>query len=226
MPSAIAADSAGNIWVANSGNNSVTEIPNGSTSCSTGCNSFTGGGIHSPLSITADPSGNVWVVNKEETGINKIKTKPANNPRLTVSNSKLYATWEESNDTSTQIRMAVYNGNDIAPSWTFIDGNGTNGLNVDPLRFARYPQLVDFASNLYATWQEFNGAATQIRLALYNGNDAAPSWTFMNGSGIGGLNHDVLDSADHPELTVFNSKLYVSWDEYYSVSHIRVAVIP
>jgi len=62
-PSAIATDSSGNVWVTNSGNNSVSKFqPNGTVI--SGSNGFTAGGFSSPSAIAIDMSGNAWVANK------------------------------------------------------------------------------------------------------------------------------------------------------------------
>jgi len=62
-PSAIATDSAGNVWVTNSGNNSVSKFSHNGTAIS-GSNGFTAGGFSSPSAIAIDTSGSAWVANK------------------------------------------------------------------------------------------------------------------------------------------------------------------
>jgi len=99
-------------------------------------------------------------------GINKDATKDGELPQLTVFNAKLYATWDEYNGTNEQIRMAVYSGNDGAPFWAFLDGNSVNGINKDVTKDAFSPQLTVFNAKLYAIWQEYNGTANQIRVAV------------------------------------------------------------
>jgi DNA-binding beta-propeller fold protein YncE len=61
-PLGIAVDGANNVWVANSGAQSVTEISilGGGGH---GDAFFTGGGLNQPDGITVDNSGNVWVTN-------------------------------------------------------------------------------------------------------------------------------------------------------------------
>ena len=170
-------------------------------------------------------------------GINKNTTRNAVAPQLTVFGSKLYATWQEDTNNlavyATQIRVAVYNGNASSPSWAFVDGNGPNGINNDTTQSAVAPQLAVFGSKLYATWLEGNNNlavyATQIRVAVYNGNDSSPSWAFVDGNGPNGINKDTTQSAVAPQLTVFGSKLYAIWQEstntpYTNASQIRVAV--
>jgi hypothetical protein len=157
-------------------------------------------------------------------GINRDPTKNAFAQQLTSLGSKLYAIWTEPTGTVYQIRVAVYNGNDSSPSWAFVDGNGTNGINKDATKSAFYPQLTALGSKLYATWIEPNSTTDQVRVAVYNGNDASPSWTFVDGNGTNGINRNAANDASSNQLSVFGSKLYAIWDEYGTASQIRVAV--
>jgi hypothetical protein len=158
-------------------------------------------------------------------GINKDTTKNASCPHLTAIVNTLYSTWEEDNGTVNQIRVAVYNGNDGSPAWTFVDGNGTNGINKDTTKNANVPQLTVFSNELYSTWEEDNGTVNQIRVAVYNGNDASPAWTFVDGNGINGINKNTTKSANVPQLTVFGSALYATWyEDNNTANQIRVAV--
>src|SRR5579863_8712756 len=77
VPVALAVDGAGNVWVANSGNNSVTEIPKGASDCSS-CTNFTGGGISGPAGIATDSSGNIWVTNGVGNSVTEIPKGAAN----------------------------------------------------------------------------------------------------------------------------------------------------
>lgn len=166
------------------------------------------------------------------TGINKDNTKNADYGQLIVLGTKLYALWRENNGTADQIRAAVYSGDDAVASWSFVDGNGTNGLNKDSAQTAYYPQMEVLDSKLYATWKEESGAAgntvSQIRVAVYNGNDSSPAWTFVDGNATTGINKDTTKNAGYPYLTVSNSKLYDTWQEFNENSgtlrQIRVAV--
>jgi hypothetical protein len=72
-PQAIAADQSGNIWVANSGNSSVSEFsPSGTALSPTG--GFTAGGINVPYALAVDQSGYVWVANSGNNTITKLTT--------------------------------------------------------------------------------------------------------------------------------------------------------
>ena len=140
-------------------------------------------------------------------------------------NSKLYSCWVEKNATGiTQVRAVVYNGNDAAPGWQFVDGNGANGLNKDVTANANFCYLASANSKLYMTWTESNGVIPQIRVAAYNGNDAAPVWTFVDGNGANGINKNAAKNATSSRLAVLNSKLYAAWTENNTSNQVRVAV--
>ena len=165
-------------------------------------------------------------------GADGINNDPVNNdaerPQLTVFDSKLYATWQENVSKKKQIRVVVYNGNDSSPAWNFVDGNGASGINKDPGNDAERPKLTVFDtlydSKLYATWQEKNGKK-QIRVVVYNGNDSSPAWNFVDGDGANGINKVTGNDAERPQLTVFDSKLYATWQEKASKKkQIRMVV--
>ncbi|MFH1261868.1 MAG: hypothetical protein V1495_00240 [Pseudomonadota bacterium] len=148
-------------------------------------------------------SAPVWVAVDGANGLNRDPTKHASSAQLTVLGTKLYATWAEHNSSGDwQVRVAVYNGNDAAPAWPSVDGGGLVGINKAPA--GTFPQLTALNSKLYATWWEYGpDILPRIRIAVYNGNDAAPNWSIVDGGAYSGNN---------PQLTVFNSKLYRSWD--------------
>jgi hypothetical protein len=201
----------------------IVILISGLFSITSSCGGGRGGGgtVQPPSEISSWAFVDTTTVN----GINKDATRTAVVPQFTVFNAKLYAIWSESDGAVNQIRAAVYNGNDGAPSWTFVDGNGTNGINKDATKDASVPHLTVFNAKLYAIWSESNGAFNQIRAAVYNGNDGAPSWAFVDGNGTNGINKDATKDASVPQLTVFNAKLYATWYEFNgAVNQIRVAV--
>jgi len=71
-PSAVAVDSSGNVFVADSGNNAVKEMPAG---CATSnCVTVLGGGFNDPAGVALDSSGNVYVA---DYGNNAMKEMPS-----------------------------------------------------------------------------------------------------------------------------------------------------
>lgn len=160
-------------------------------------------------------------------GINYNSGLAAVSPQLTTFNNKVYATWQESTASkgSTQIRETVYNGNDSAPSWAFVDGNGTNGLNFDKTQNGTVPQGAVSNSKLYSVWTESNGSFNQTRVAVYNGNDSSPVWKFVDGAGTNGINYNTARDANQPQLSALGLKLYGTWTENNgSAYQIRVVV--
>jgi hypothetical protein len=61
-PQAVAADQSGNVWIANSGNSSVSEFSATGAALSPAAG-FTAGGIDTPCALAVDQNGNVWVAN-------------------------------------------------------------------------------------------------------------------------------------------------------------------
>jgi hypothetical protein len=176
---------------------------------------------------SGDDASPVWafVDGNGTNGINKDASQGGSQPQLTVFGGRLYATWAEYNGTADQVRVAVYSGDDASPSWTFVDGGGANGINKDASQPTEGPQLTAFGGRLYATWQEWNGTAAQVRVAVYSGDDASPSWTFVDGGGGDGINKDAGQNAREPQLTVFGGRLYATWQEWNGTAlQVRVAV--
>jgi DNA-binding beta-propeller fold protein YncE len=56
-------DGAGNVWVANTGNNSVSEFTSAGTAVTGSTIGYTGGTLSVPTTLDVDESGNLWVVN-------------------------------------------------------------------------------------------------------------------------------------------------------------------
>jgi hypothetical protein len=68
-PSSLASDSSGNVWVANSSGNTVTELSHiGAVLSGSG---YTGS-LNAPSAIAIDAAGNVWVANKGNNSVSKL----------------------------------------------------------------------------------------------------------------------------------------------------------
>jgi len=175
------------------------------------------GNVSSPAWIRVDGGG----VN----GINKLAIYSARRPKLHSINSKLYASWNEPNSFGiTQIRVAVYNGNDGSPSWQFVDGNAATGINWAFGSNALTPFLAPYGSKLFNIWTEFDGGGDGVRVKRYSGDDASPTWTSVDGNGAFGLNRVPGTTAYSPHSAVLNSKLYLAWEEGALAAQIRVVV--
>lgn len=181
-------------------------------------------------------SGTTWtfVDGNTSSGLNKATNRIATTPMLAELNSKLYVTWNEAasagGNSDEQIRCRVYNGNDGAPAWTFVDGNLATGLNKSTTERAFFATPVVSNSKLYITWLENNGSAVlQLRCKVYNGNDGTPVWTFVDGNGANGLNYDttknvgVLSNVGRYHWPAeHNGKLYILWNEGGTTVRLKV----
>ena len=142
-------------------------------------------------------------------------------PHAVVFKSNIYAAWHERGANSIwHINLAVFSPK--TNSWKVL---GTaNGLNKDPNVHATFARLVVFNSKLYITWSEYNGP-NQIRVAVYNGDDDAPDIAFLDGPV--GLNRNPSNHAHNPQMTVFGSRLFLTWVEQGSTTsahQLRVRV--
>jgi streptogramin lyase len=78
MPSSVAADGSGNLWVTNAGNNSVSKLDaigasaTDATGFLSGTTGFTTGPLSGPTAIAIDQSGFAWVTNGGNNTVAKI----------------------------------------------------------------------------------------------------------------------------------------------------------
>jgi uncharacterized repeat protein (TIGR02543 family) len=87
----------------------------------------------------------------------------AYNPFAYVYNNLMYIAWEENYNADRQIRVVSFNGT----TKTFIDGDGTTGINQNIDTSANDPALTVYHGDLYSVWSETNGTSTQIRAKKY-----------------------------------------------------------
>ena len=120
---------------------------------------------HSQIRVKSSSDGSTWTSvdgNDANKGINKDYRNNASHPKLVVANSNLYAVWLEENG-STQVRVAQFDNNS---SWTFKDGDGFDGLNVNTARVTGRASAAEYKNQLYVAWSETNdNNMTQIRVA-------------------------------------------------------------
>lgn len=76
-PSASAVDGEGNVWIANAGNNTVTEISPTGTLLS-GATGYSAGGINVPSSLAIDTAGNVWIANMGNSTVTELNSSGGN----------------------------------------------------------------------------------------------------------------------------------------------------
>ena len=145
------------------------------------------------------------------TGVNKNSTYRADNVSLHAfdNNSKLYVSWSEISQVGSisQIRVKSYDNS----TWSTIDGDSNNGINLIKSRNATNPSMSDNGTHLFAVWSEDNGAGKGlIRTAVYD--NTTLSWDFQNNN-FQALNNSTSRSANNPQLLNDNSSLYAIWSE-------------
>ena len=126
----------------------------------------------------------------------------------TYSNSKLYVSWSEMSEVGSfsQIRVKNYDNS----SWSTIDGDRNNGINLRGSRNATHPSLADNGTHLFAIWSEDNGEGKgEIHSKVYD--NSTDYWD--TNSNFQALNYSTSYSANDPQLLYNNSSLYAIWSE-------------
>ena len=157
------------------------------------------------------------------TGVNQNSTYRADNVSLHAfdNNSKLYVSWSEISQygSISQIRVKSYDNS----TWSTIDGDSNNGINLIKSRNATNPSMSDNGTHLFAVWSEDNGAGKGlIRTAVYD--NTTRSWDFQNNN-FQELNNNnsTTRSANNLQLLDDNSSLYAIWSENNGIANqIRV----
>jgi hypothetical protein len=175
-----------------------------------------------------DPQNPIWsyVDGSPASGLRYDPSGTADYATLESFNGKLYAAWRETDAQSPfQIRVAVYNGNDAAPAWNFVDRGAAGGINFNTGIEAYYPKLSAYNGKLYAMWYELNGISRTIHCAVYNSDDSIPLWNMIGGADANGLNFDPSKDAHGPQMLTVSGSLYGLWYERGAdlISHVRVA---
>jgi hypothetical protein len=76
-PSAAAIDASGNVWIANTGSSSLTELSH-TGSVLSGATGFTAGSISGPTAIAVDTVGNIWVANGTTSTLTELSSTGTN----------------------------------------------------------------------------------------------------------------------------------------------------
>ncbi|MCY9592718.1 hypothetical protein PC41400_24280 [Paenibacillus chitinolyticus] len=160
-------------------------------------------------------NGTKWDYVDGGAGFQADASEAAMDPVMTVYNNELYITWRETSNKGNQIRVKKYNGS----NWTFVDGGGSTGLNMNSPAAAYTPHLVVYKNDLYLIWVENTNRYYQIRVKKFNGS----AWTSADDGGDFGLNANPSLNANSPASVVYNGNLYISWDESdWPKSRLRV----
>ena len=170
--------------------NATSPTANGFYGVTFGNNTFVGVGLNGNI-IKSTDNGTSW----EKT--------------TSYSNSKLYVSWSEISQygSISQIRVKEYDNS----SWSTIDGDSNNGINLIKSRNATHPSLADNGTHVFAVWSEDNGAGKGlIRSAVYD--NGSRFWDFQI-SNFQPLNNSTSYSANNPQLLYHSSSLYAIWSE-------------
>ncbi|MFW5715815.1 MAG: hypothetical protein ACOC2Y_00240 [Spirochaetota bacterium] len=171
-------------------------------------------------------AGSLWrPVDGGTNGLNRDPSRDALWSRLVVHGDTLVAYWHERDGSDRRtIRVAAYGGDDLAPSWTYLDGDESAGLAAPGSLGSDYASLASYDGSLYAAWRSSNGSAYQIRVAVFTGDLADPEWRLVDG-GSHGINRDIAADAYYPKLHVYAGRLYAAWYERNGTARqLRVAV--
>ena len=136
-PFSIAVDGSGNVWTANLGNTSVSQINGVTGAAISPAGGYTGNGLTRPFSIAIDPLGNAWVNNMY------LSTPPSNVSVFTPSGGVLTGSPFSGGGLSTQNSLNATSPRDIAfdasgNAWaanlsgTATELNGSTGAAISP----------------------------------------------------------------------------------------------
>ncbi len=175
----------------------------------------------------ATAGGTAWTMldGDGDDGLNHDAANDAADVRLCVVGSRVYATWNEVDGYSIGlVRVALWNGDQAAPAWQFVDGDTPYGLNHNFAQSAVTPALLAHDGKLHAVWAEDSGSAMQVRVSRNDGTDAAPAWHFLDGDLVNGLNVDPTRIASAPRLASLGATLCAAWAEQDAAGETQVRV--
>ena len=190
--------------------NATSPTANGLYGVTFGSNTFVGVGLNGNI-IKSTDNGTSW----EKTtsyGTSWEKT-------TSYSNSKLYVSWSEVSKVGSisQIRVKNYENS----SWSTIDGDSNNGINLRGSSNATHPSLADNGTHLFAIWSEDKGAGKgEIHSKVYD--NSTDYWD--TNSNFQALNYSTSYSANNPQLLYNNSSLYAIWSENNADNRTQIRV--
>lgn len=165
-PDIIAADTSGNVWIANRSGNSISEF-SGSTGLANANSPITGNGLSGPFGIAVDSPGNLWVTNFSADSISKFSsTGSAIN---SYSGGGLHSPTGIAVDGAGNIWVVNNGNNDISEfSSTGAAITNTNGFQVSPSVVQLVWLAIDGSGNVWVSARgsigltELVGAASPV----------------------------------------------------------------
>lgn len=193
------------------------------------------------LTFTTGAYADSWVADIDENMDNNYKIlnhDPVHNiyyptPQAVEKDGKLYVSWVEYN-TSEKVQLRVCEYDQSINAWTFIDGDGENGLNFNPNNEVAWNISIAVSNGiLYVAWVEFsptdpNGYFSHI--SKYNGTPG--NWTRIDSGTAYGIRDNTTIQESSPQhyesnhiKIVDNNKLYAAWSEYpYGQSNANLII--
>jgi hypothetical protein len=183
QPWGIDTDGHGNLYVANSGNNTVTKYAPGSTSPSATYSQ----GIGLPFDAKVGPDGTLYVANAEGspsgTGSVTEYAPGSTTPKLTITNSGLFA-FSVAIDKSNNLYVCWYNLSSTTESIYEYPPGSSSGtpLNLDlpAPAFPSYAMRIDHAGNLVLWYESYDHSVKY--LATFPPGATEPSRKVLGGS--------------------------------------------
>jgi hypothetical protein len=189
-PSFIAIDGSGNVWIANNGASSVTELASTGSPVSSS-NGFTGGGLNAAVGIAIDLSGNAWIANDLLTGGSVIKLSGTDGSVLSGSGftgGGLGVPYAIAIDGSGNVWVTNATSNSI----TELSASGS-GAPLSPFTLGGLSQpqsiAIDGSGDIWTTnagtrtVTELNNSGTAFPLSPFSAGLNSPSGLGIDGSG-------------------------------------------
>lgn len=137
-------------------------------------------------------------------------TNRAYKPRMAASSdSILYATWNESDGSKSNIYVKKLSGS----AWTLV---GSAGLNVDPANSAYNQDITCAGTTPYVVWEEIDPDSNYSSIYVKHFNDT--EWV-QDGSAL-----NVSATSSYPRIASDGNTPYVIWKEYDQGSYSHVYV--
>ncbi|MFA9464135.1 MAG: DUF5018 domain-containing protein, partial [Velocimicrobium sp.] len=139
-------------------------------------------------------------------------------PQAVEYGGNLYLTWIEKNSSGkAQVRVCQYDGT----TWTFIDGNGENGLNFDPTQDdAKDVSIAVSNGIIYVSWYEWSQSSPNGHFTHVKRYDGTPGvWTSVDGGDAYGIRSNTAVSgttyylAQNFVMINYQNTLYATWSE-------------